>query len=181
MNNNPLHQRPDLVSQAALDSLFTDAQNWRNLTAQLINRGFDDFGPGDIAAIVELFPNFRAMAAMADALPDDTDQQAAPTLQAPSDPFLDAFLTPTATTPTTTPPVRNHDLDEIEIQKITRLRSTLGPVTVGYTTDDQIAFAFERSRQLHTVRLTDLLADLIDHLTRRRTMAPMPTRPKRIM
>ena len=72
MTNYPHHHPHDLMSETLLDQLVADAQNWRNLTQALNDRGFTDFGPTDIAAIVALYPNFRAMA---HALPDDTDQK----------------------------------------------------------------------------------------------------------
>ena len=57
------HRHPhDLMSEALLDQLVADAQNWRDLAQALNDRGLTDFGPADIAAIVALYPNFRAMA-----------------------------------------------------------------------------------------------------------------------
>jgi hypothetical protein len=177
MTTYPTHQRAELVSQAALDDLFTDAQNWRDLLAQLDNRGFDNMTLNDI---LDVFPDFRAMAG----LKSDSQPTAA---KAPDGPqgtrtaFLDAFLTPDPEHPNQKPPTRNHGPDAIVLEKITRLRSALGPVTICYTTDDQIAFAFEHLHQLHRLKLTDLLADLIAHLTTKRATTIMPPRPERIM
>ena len=178
MNNYPTHERPELVSHNALDDLFTDAQNWRDLVAEITGRGH---GHGDdsmttVEAIAGIFPDFRKLA---NAIHAEDDQNDALNLQGPPDPFLDAFLTPHGAQPTMTPRDPNLSLPEMEVQTIAHLNSISGPVIAGYTNDAQLAFAFEDLHEVHTVPLNVLLADLVRHLTTKQAFLSKRTKPQR--
>jgi hypothetical protein len=174
MTTCPTHQRPELVSQATLDDLFTDAQNWRDLTAELTARGHERMTT--VAAIAGVFPDFRQMA---DALHAETDPKVAPALQDPPDPFLDVFLTPSSAEPNQKSHGSILGLPEMEVQTIAYLESVFGPVIAGYTADAQLAFAFEDLREVHTVPLRFLLDNLVRQLTTKQAFRSKKTKPNR--
>jgi hypothetical protein len=185
MTTYPTHEHPDLVSQAALDDLFADAQKWRDLTAELTSRGHDHLT--SVEAIADHFPNFRAMA---DAIHAETDENTELALQCPPDAKLDAFLTPSDAKPIHKPHRPDSSLPEIAIQTIAKLKSMFGPVIIGYTDDDQLAFAFEDLQLVHTLPLHVLLSDLVQYMTTTQTLVPKtarsrqpkkPTKPTRLM
>ena len=65
----------------------------------------------------------------------------------------------------------------MEVQTIAHLDSAFGPVIAGYTDDPQLAFAFEDLREVHTVPLNVLLADLVRHLTTKQAFLSKRTKP----
>ena len=66
----------------------------------------------------------------------------------------------------------------MEVQTIAYLQSVFGPVIAGYTADDQLAFAFEDLREVHTVPLSVLLTDLVRHLTTKQAFLSKKTKPQ---
>ena len=70
----------------------------------------------------------------------------------------------------------------MEIQPITYLESIFGPVIAGYTNDNLLAFAFEDLREVRTIPLTVLLADLVREM-KRTFLSPKnkPTKSTRLM
>jgi molybdopterin-biosynthesis enzyme MoeA-like protein len=190
MTDYPIHERPELVSQAALDDLFTDAQNWRNLIAELTARGL---GHGDdrmttVEAIASVFPNFHAMA---HALPTDTQSTAVPALPGPPDPFFDAVrsvaptvaspLTPSKKRPTKRSSAAFSRVEPVTVQEFAEAETSIGPITVGYTTDSQLAFRFVRSNEVYLVPITTLLNEVMAQIDLRQVVFTTATNVTRLM
>ena len=186
MTTYPTHQRPELVSQAALDDLFDDAQKWRDLAAELTARGHERMTT--VEAIARVFPNFHAMA---HALPTDTQSTAVPALPGPPDPFFDAVrsvaptvaspLTPSKKRPTKRSSAAFPRVEPVTVQEFAEAETSIGPITVGYTTDSQLAFRFVRSNEVYLVPITTLLNEVMAQIDLRQVVFTTATNVTRLM
>jgi len=186
MTTYPTHQRPELVSQAALDDLFDDAQKWRDLTAELTARGHERMTT--VEAIASVFPNFHAMA---HALPTDTQPTAVPALPGPPDPLFDAVrsvaptvaspLTPSKKRPTKRSSAAFSRVEPVTVQEFAEAETSIGPITVGYTTDSQLAFRFVRSNEVYLVPITTLLNEVMAQIDLRQVVFTTATNVTRLM
>lgn len=144
-----------LLLNADLDQLRADAAHWRALQAGLCTRGYDHI---TVADILQIFPNFRAMA-HADRV--DPTAQTPPTRQEAVKKPLTASAPPPAAAPTFFAAADTH----------------LGPCSIGYTTAGELAVLIHKRREVYLLALADLLADLLADITAASPTGQTPVPP----
>lgn len=156
---------PELTTADQLFDMRVDANQWRALQEILARRGYPELEPSQIATP---FPNLQEPAA--------TNQL---TRERPLDSVLDAFLTPTITLPSMTPPERIHRTTPIAVHEFAEADTSMGAVTIGYSEAGELAFTFTNTGTVYLVPISAVLTSLIATLAARQ---PIFTRkPPRTM
>lgn len=144
-----------LLLDADLDQLRADAARWRSLQAGLCTRGYDHV---TVADILQIFPNFRAMAHADRA---DPTAQTPPTRQEAVKNPLTATAPPLTAAPTFFAAANTH----------------LGPCSIGYTAAGELAVLIHKRREVYLLTLADLLADLLTDITAAPPTGQTPASP----